>query len=194
MAKFTKKAIVDTFVELLNEKPFSQITVKEITERCEINHNTFYYYFEDIYAVIDEIFAEEHRRLNSATFASGTMEDACNLALNYINTHRKAIRNLYNSVSRDRLERYLIDVADRLMEDFTAKYMKDVHLSEEDKRFFVTYQKCALIGFVIWQLERGSDEDLEYAMRCFSVLTEDSIRRFVEGAAETLSQPPVNGG
>jgi len=38
---FTKKAIKDTFIELLNERPLSQITVKDIVEKCGINRNSF---------------------------------------------------------------------------------------------------------------------------------------------------------
>lgn len=41
MANFTKKAIRDSFVKLLNEKPISQITVKDIVEDCGVNRNTF---------------------------------------------------------------------------------------------------------------------------------------------------------
>ncbi|MDY4491271.1 MAG: TetR/AcrR family transcriptional regulator, partial [Candidatus Faecousia sp.] len=48
MANFTKKAIRDSFVKLLNEKPISQITVKDIVEDCGVNRNTFYYYYQDL--------------------------------------------------------------------------------------------------------------------------------------------------
>ena len=53
MSQFTKKAIIDAFVELISERPLSKITVKDIVTRCGVNRNTFYYYFEDIYALID---------------------------------------------------------------------------------------------------------------------------------------------
>lgn len=41
----TKQAIVNAFWELLDEKPLSKITVKDIVERCQVNRNTFYYHF-----------------------------------------------------------------------------------------------------------------------------------------------------
>ncbi|HBJ10863.1 MAG TPA: TetR family transcriptional regulator, partial [Ruminococcaceae bacterium] len=52
MAQFTKKAIIDAFTELIGERPFDKITVKDIVTRCGVNRNTFYYYFEDIYALV----------------------------------------------------------------------------------------------------------------------------------------------
>ena len=37
-----KDAIKDAFWSLLNEKPYSSITVKDIVSRCQVNRNTFY--------------------------------------------------------------------------------------------------------------------------------------------------------
>ena len=39
MANFTKKAIKESFLKLLNEKPMSRITVRDIVEDCGINRN-----------------------------------------------------------------------------------------------------------------------------------------------------------
>ena len=59
MAKFTKQAIVSGFLQILRTKSFDKITVKDICELCEINRNTFYYYFKDIYDVLDALFEIE---------------------------------------------------------------------------------------------------------------------------------------
>ena len=58
MPNFTKKAIKETFVALLDERPLNRITVKDIVEACGINRNSFYYHFEDLPALLEEIIAE----------------------------------------------------------------------------------------------------------------------------------------
>ena len=58
MANFTKNAIKSSFLKLLNERPLSQITVKDIVSDCGVNRNTFYYYFEDIPKLIEDIVLE----------------------------------------------------------------------------------------------------------------------------------------
>lgn len=45
MSKFTRDAIKNSFIKLLNERPLSQIKVKDIVEDCGINRNTFYILF-----------------------------------------------------------------------------------------------------------------------------------------------------
>ena len=41
MANFTEKAIKASFLKLLNERPLTKITVRDIVEDCGINRNSF---------------------------------------------------------------------------------------------------------------------------------------------------------
>lgn len=45
----TKKALKNSLLELLKEKPMSKITVKELTEFADINRGTFYLHYTDIF-------------------------------------------------------------------------------------------------------------------------------------------------
>lgn len=47
----TKAAIMNTFLQLYATKPLGQITVKEISDICNLSRTTFYSYFEDTNAV-----------------------------------------------------------------------------------------------------------------------------------------------
>lgn len=49
MAETTKKALAASLKKFLAEKPLSKVTVTDITEDCEVNRQTFYYHFKDIY-------------------------------------------------------------------------------------------------------------------------------------------------
>ena len=59
MASDTKNTIYYAFIDLLSTKPFDKITVRDIVEACEINRNTFYYYYSDIYDLLEEIFTKK---------------------------------------------------------------------------------------------------------------------------------------
>ena len=50
-----KKAIMDCFLNMLKRKNIDRVTVTDICEECGINRNTFYYYFSDIYDVLDSV-------------------------------------------------------------------------------------------------------------------------------------------
>ncbi|MBO4762115.1 MAG: TetR/AcrR family transcriptional regulator, partial [Lachnospiraceae bacterium] len=110
MANFTEKAIRETFVELLNEYPLSQITVKMIVEKCGINRNSFYYHYQDIPALIEEMVLEETNRIVEEYPSIDSIETALKAAIDFASKYRKPILHIYNSVNRDIFERYLWNV------------------------------------------------------------------------------------
>lgn len=55
-AQRTKKWIRRAFTELIAEKKsIDKITVGELAERADITKTTFYYHYDDLYAVVEEI-------------------------------------------------------------------------------------------------------------------------------------------
>ncbi len=48
----TKQAMAESLKKLMQKKPLSKITVNEIITDCDINRNTFYYHFENIYDLL----------------------------------------------------------------------------------------------------------------------------------------------
>ncbi len=54
----TKRNLKETMIELLQEMPFEKITVTELCRRGETSRITFYTYYEDKYALVNEMFAD----------------------------------------------------------------------------------------------------------------------------------------
>ena len=52
LAPSTKLALANSLKKLLQKKFLDDITVKEIVEDCEVNRQTFYYHFQDIYDLL----------------------------------------------------------------------------------------------------------------------------------------------
>ena len=63
MANFTRQAIEAAFMKLLNSKPLNKISVRDIVEECGINRNSFYYHFQDIPSLLEEIITTNTDRL-----------------------------------------------------------------------------------------------------------------------------------
>ena len=51
----TRMVIKEALIDLMKEKPFPQITVKELCSRAEINRGTLYIHYLDLYDVLDDI-------------------------------------------------------------------------------------------------------------------------------------------
>lgn len=51
----TRMALRNAFMELMQEKPFEQLTVLDLADRAMINRATFYAHFDDKYALLDYV-------------------------------------------------------------------------------------------------------------------------------------------
>lgn len=56
--KLTRKLLKNSLIELMHSKSINKITIKEICERAELNRSTFYLYYSDQYALLNEIEGE----------------------------------------------------------------------------------------------------------------------------------------
>lgn len=51
----TKGLMRDALIELMTEKPFSEITAKDITEKADLNRSTFYLHYDNVFGLLDEM-------------------------------------------------------------------------------------------------------------------------------------------
>lgn len=53
--RYTKMVIENVFLELLKEKPYTKITVKEICDKAQINRSTFYKHYLDVPDLLNQL-------------------------------------------------------------------------------------------------------------------------------------------
>ena len=154
MAKFTKQAIMKSLMDMLKTQSVEKITVKDICETCEINRNTFYYYFSDIYDVLDSVFAEETKTLleleDNLTFYE-TYKKAAAIIIEY----RKAVIHIYNSKNKQIVVRYLEKVSNILVRHFVENSVRDCNVTDGDIRYITSFYSYAIVGVTSKWIEEG---------------------------------------
>jgi AcrR family transcriptional regulator len=61
--KRTRQLLQQAFLELMEEKGFSAISIQDITGRAMVNRGTFYAHFSDKYALLDTLMREQFQRV-----------------------------------------------------------------------------------------------------------------------------------
>ena len=146
MATFTRKAIMQTFLHILKNKPLDRITVKDICEQCEINRHTFYYYFKDIYDVLVMDEAKE----------GVTFHDAYARVAALILNNREAIMHIYASENGRVLRTYLDAVVTQMVRRFVLEKAEGYSLDDSDIAFITAFYSNGIVGSTIKWIERGS--------------------------------------
>ena len=161
MTTLTKDAIKNSFLKLLNRKPINKITVKEIVEDCGINRNSFYYHFDDIPSLMEEIFNEQADEFVSRNITSENLYDILMEAIEFSLESKTAIMHIVNSPNRNLFDRYLNRVAQRTVTEFFNNLTGDLKtMKAEDREAIVMYYKSLLIGFVFEWISDGAQYDL----------------------------------
>lgn len=160
---FTKKAIISTFKELLNEQPLNKITVREIVERCGINRNTFYYHFDDVPALLEEVIKNIADEIIQTYSKFGSPMDCLTPVVEYCQTHRTAILHIYRSVQNDnflvQLDRISLYIVKKYV-DTTMSELFDPSAPSKERDILIRYYKCTMVGVLLDWLGNGMKYDL----------------------------------
>lgn len=159
MSNFTEQAIIEAFNGLLEERPLDKITVADISERCGINRNTFYYHYHDVYDLMDSIFRDETDRILKQYGNASNWREAVRAATSFVTERRTMIYHVYNSMSRNNLERYLFNIATDIMEHIMATDENLARLSASEREDVVVLFSSTLVGLVLRWLNEGMKED-----------------------------------
>ena len=155
-----KKMIMDAFWELLEENPYNKISVRMIVERCGINRNTFYYHFQDIPALAEEILNGQIDLLIEKHCRVGSLEECISLLVGFFMKNKKVTMHLYRALPRD----VFISHLDRLTYHMTDMYLKNItealKIQIENKELTIRFFKCLLVGSLLDWLESGMSYDL----------------------------------
>lgn len=185
MPSFTRKAIESSFLKLLQDRPLSQITVKDIVEDCNVNRNSFYYHFQDIPSLLGEVIQEMIDQMIDEIPEDFTLEEGTGIILRELVANKKAIRHIWSSSHRDFYEMQLMRYCDYMIRRYVEKNPYDLSAEGEEEELMISFLKFSTFGQIICWLNDGMTFDIEDYGRRICRLVES--RR--EGPAPEKGQP-----
>ena len=107
MSSFTKKAITEAFLRLIGKKTLEKITVRDIVDECGINRNTFYYHFQDMYAVLEGLCSDVIEQLPANASLSETLVAFLETMGDFAAAYPRSTYGLVLSLGYDGFYRYM---------------------------------------------------------------------------------------
>jgi probable dihydroxyacetone kinase regulator len=159
MSQMTKKSFATSLKKMLAQKPLEKIKIIDITEDCEVNRQTFYYHFKDIYDLLEWVYTNEATRALGGKKTYDTWQQGFTQIFDYILENKSFVLNTFNSVSREYLERYLYNETHLLLMGVVEEKAKNMAVREKDKEFIADFYKYAFVGLVIEWIKKGMKEN-----------------------------------
>ena len=154
----TKKLLKQALAQLMDEKDFKDITVKDITERADLNRGTFYLHYMDTYDILNKIEDEILKNIQNMidqniekTNASDSVIPALKPIAEYIMENADICRCLINNkASVDFIEKF-----QNLIYDNCSDIIKRRHNVKDSKQneFYLSFITLGIIGMVKKWLE-----------------------------------------
>ena len=174
MANYTQKLILDTFESMLDRMPFDKITVTALIKECNIGRNTFYYHYDDIYALLDEWLRIKLGELANPD-DQPEWQDVLKAVLYGCRANKRKIYNIYSSLSRDRMEYYLFGQPNSLISEHVERLCEAQRIDPERAQTVAEIIEYTAYGFFMRFLRGGMKADIESSVNKLGSVLEEMI-------------------
>lgn len=187
MSKFTKQRIMDSFLYLLNKKSLDKLTVKDVIETAEVNRNTFYYYFQDIYDLLNNVFVAKFEDFYNETLDHSTFYTEYVRAADFIFNNKRAMEHVYHSKDKDLIQQYMERVTKVFVKYFVTEAANKYDLSNEGIEYLTCFYSNAIVGNTMHWIANGMPPYRENYIRLFAKSFEDSIDIMIQSYIKNSS-------
>lgn len=129
----TKYKLADALKTLLNDKPLEKIRIWELTERCDIHRQTFYYHFTDVYDLFFWCVRLDGSKLPAWLVSFPSWQQALTALLQYIVLNRGYFQAILEKTAPDDRQALLDEASSAVL----AKFQSGTVLSSDTAQAFL---------------------------------------------------------
>ena len=162
----TKRAIRNSFAELIAQKPIQQITIQELVDRADLSRGAFYLYYQDIYdlerKVNDEVFEEMVQQATEYAQANEMTEPYPYIleSLNYIVANKSVCEMLLRKNGNDG---FFVHFTETLEHFIPESWLKPINIdySPTMLSYYSVFVSYGFASVVVKWIEEGMPQSPE---------------------------------
>lgn len=188
----TKKTLAASLKKHMMKKPLSKITVSEIIADCGVNRKTFYYHFEDIYALLKWMLELEAIEVVKQFNLLVNPQEAISFVMDYVEANKHILNCAYDSMGRDELKRFFYQDFIELVRSILDRAEQELNVSVDEpfKIYLADFLTEALAGSLINYFKSKETNNREETLQNLLLICKVSIPNILlvkATAAATLS-------
>lgn len=180
----TKKALSNTLKELMRHKPFRKITVSELIRECNVNRKTFYYHFEDIYALLKWTLEQESVQIIKKHGLFNNYTELISFVYDYVKDNAFMLNCAYDSLGREVLKQFFQndfqELTMQIIRNEEARY--NLTVSDDFRDFLCRLYTEGLAGMLINIFQNPDKYKKEELIRYFSLVLSSSVHSTLTSA------------
>ena len=181
MSTQTKNSLAAALKKRMETTEFSKIRVSDLLKDCNIVRSTFYYYFSDIYELLEWMLNTELIGLLEKCDELYTWDQGITMLMEYVRDNSKMCLCAFHSIGRGSLEKMFYKNCYVLMERFVNTGFSNVEVASEDKAFimdfYVRAYVSALAAWLVGGMKKNPQAMVDMIERTVSGGIEDALKR-----------------
>ncbi len=180
---YTKQIIAGSLIELMQSQKFDSISIGDLVQNCGISRHTFYYHFEDKFALLKYIFdqfaATDFPIPSAEEIATGRIFYIREI-INHMYKYKAFYTNIFNSSASVFVSDCLFDYITGFREVQIDGLLRGRRISDAGRNFIATYFTCAIDGMIMRWARNGMVEPLEVFFMDYKDVATQSIEMLVD--------------
>ena len=186
----TKVAMSNALKEQLKKKKLSKIAINDIASACNISRMTFYYHFQDIYDLTEWTLEEAAGRAIGENRTYDSWQYGFEDLLEELQGNQVLILNIYRSMDREMIERYLLKKAESLLMPVVEQESHGLPVNEENKRRVAIFYSYAFLGVLMEWIGKGMAAPPREVVKMVSAIVQGDFRNSLENLGKLETQHP----
>lgn len=186
--QMTREALASSLKRLMEQKPLSQISIREIIEDCGVNRQTFYYHFRDIYALAEWMFSREAAAFICRRSARKGYLEALRAAIVYAQTDPLLKNCAMDVQSHDAMRRLFAAILRRDMAFAVNLLSTGLSVDDSYREFLISFYSEAVASIILNWMCAGAAQEPELLVRYVDQALTSGIPAALKQAAHS---PPA---
>lgn len=177
----TKAALAAALKQAMAKKPLSKITIRELIEACDINRQTFYYHFTDIYDLMKWAYKQDAEALLKGRSNVLLWQDGLLQLLRYLNDNRAVCLCALRSIGREHIHQMLYNDLYGLIRQTIVDMGRELNIPPEQKAGHIDTLTQFCIAALIGTMECWLDGTIAKTPEELAAFVDEMIQSLIAG-------------
>ena len=160
--------------------------MRDITDRCGLTRNTFYYHFQDIYDLLGYIFREEADATLEKYSVKGDWKGVFLDILSYLKMKKRMIEHVYYSTRKEELEFYVQQVVGVYALQFIEIETAGQEVSKLVRETVADFYRNAFVGATFQWIRDGMKATPTVMAALYDNMFRGTLQQAIDSAREVL--------
>ncbi|MEC0232801.1 TetR/AcrR family transcriptional regulator [Paenibacillus kribbensis] len=155
MSEDAKRKIIDTLMELSLHVDIEKITVSQLVKKCNISRTLFYYYYQDIYDVLEDIITTGMDKIVAECIKFEEPRDSIRCFFQHYIEWVPLFKKVLHTKFYEKAEYMITQTTKKYLRIMLTHKAGDIAIRPDDAEFLIDFMSSGITVYFFQHCEKG---------------------------------------